>query len=297
MGHVGDAMKKFGAEPPRDDGPRKPAPGQAGASAPAGSAPAPLGDQAVGTVAGLLDVQEKSVQRPTNNRIASSGFSGSLVAHHDRGGRVTEQYRVIRTNLMAKFPERRFCTMISSAQPHEGKTATTLNLGIILAETQEGRTVVLDGDLRKKTKESIATFLGVKGGPGVVDILRGQAKVKDVLRTTEYPGLDILTAGQAQASEIGDLLTRPELAELLCELRQRYNYVLIDTPPVNLFADATIIGHHVCGALLVVSMYNTRRESIRQSIRLLHAVNIDVLGMVLTKQRYVGEKYTYKYYS
>ena len=294
MGHVGDAMKKFGAEPPRNEGPRKPGSTADATTPPVGAAPkaGPVAEPTVGTMAGLLDLQEDRDARPNNNLIPCSGFSESLVAHSDRGSMVTEQYRVIRTNLMAKFPERRFCLMVTSAEPNEGKTATTLNMGLILAETQEGRTVIVDGDLRKGR---VASYLGVKRGPGVVDVIRGTAKLKDVIRTTEYPGLDILTSGQVASNEIGDILTRPELPEMLAELRQRYNFVLIDTPPVNEISDAAIIGRHVCGALLVVSMFKTRRESVRKTIRMLHAVSIDVLGMVLTKQKYFIPRYLYRY--
>jgi len=284
-------MKKFGAELPDKGGPKRPADAVAGqpAPAPAANTTAPA---TVGTMASVVDLKEIRAQRPVNNLIPSSGFSPSLVAHYDRGGMVTEQYRVIRTNLMAKFPEHRFCTMITSAEPNEGKTATTLNLGLILAESQDCRTVVVDCDLRKGR---VASFLGVKRGPGFVDVVRGQAKLKDVLRSTEYPGLDILTSGQIQPSEIGELLTRPEVPELLNELRQRYNFVLVDTPPVNEISDAAIVGRHVYGALLAVSMFKTHRESVRRAIRMLRAVNIEVLGMILTKQKYYIPRYLYRY--
>lgn len=287
MGHVGDALRKHDAEGGEPDGKRRKSPAPA----------VPAVGKAVAAELASTPVRAEPIaaaDRPSGNHIASDAFEGVLVAHHDRGSPITEQYRVIRTNLLAKFPKRRFCTLVTSAQANEGKTVTCLNLGLTLAELQEGRTLLVDCDLRKG---SMASFLGVNRGRGVADILRGEAKLDDVICTTDHPGLDILTSGVVAAPDVGTLLGRPEVEELFTRLRQQYDFVLIDTPPVNEISDAGILGRYIHGALLIVGMFKTRRESVRKAIRMLHAVNIDILGMVLTKQKHVIPKYVYRYIS
>jgi capsular exopolysaccharide synthesis family protein len=224
--------------------------------------------------------------------VCLNGYSPTLVTHHDRGGRITEQYRALRTNLLAQYADERFCILVTSAEPGEGKTVTTLNLCLVLAERQERRTIVIDCDLRKRR---VAGLLNINNVPGVADVLRGTARVDDVTHTTPYGNLFVIPAGQAKQNEVGELLHRPELEEAMNELRRKYDYVLLDTPPISIASDAGIVGRATREAILVVRMNKTHRESVERAIRLLHAANVKPVGVVLTHQRYYIPNYLYRY--
>jgi len=237
----------------------------------------------------MFDPARNRVSVPAN---AENNYAEALVTHHDRGGRISEEYRELRTSLLAQSRDERFCYLVTSANPGEGKTVSCLNLAFVMAERQERMTIVVDCDLRKGT---VTKMLNSKAKVGVADILRGQVTLKDVIESTVYPNLFCIPAGEAQAGEVGDLLGRPETHEMVAELRRQYDYVLFDTPPINMVSDARMLGSAGVDALLVVRMNKTHRESIEKAISLLQDANIKVGGMVLTHQKYFIPNYLYRY--
>jgi len=231
----------------------------------------------------------------TPRRIATEDgrkYSQALMVHHDRGGDVAEQYRVLRTGILAKCPKGKLATLITSAEPGEGKTVTCLNLAFVLAERQEYRIMVVDFDLRKGR---ISVMLGQSKQPGLADVLRGSAQLADVTRPTVYPNVDYVPAGKAKHDEIGELLASPQVHDLFGQLRRRYDFVLVDTPPVNTAADVGMLGGIVDQAMLVVRMDRTSRDSVDRAIRLLRSANIEVSGLVLTHHKSFVPRYFYRY--
>jgi tyrosine-protein kinase Etk/Wzc len=224
--------------------------------------------------------------------VSANGYSEVLQAHHDRGGLIAEQYRAIRTALLAQYPDQRFCLMVTSAEESEGKTVTTLNTAIMLAERRDSSVVVVDSDLRKG---QVASLLRGKTGPGLADMLHGKARLKDIIQPTVYPNLFFVAGGRVSAEEVSELLSRPEMGEIIVELRQTYDCVLVDTPPVAFVADTGVLGHAVNQALMVVRMNKTSVDSVDRAVRLLRAANVSVVGMVLTHQQYHVPNYLYKY--
>ena len=220
------------------------------------------------------------------------GFAETAVVQRERGSMISEQYRIMRTNLLAKFEGGRICVMVTSAEANEGKSVTTVNLALALAELQEGRAIIVDCDLRKGR---LAKLAGVDQTPGVTEILHGRAVLRDCVRGTGVANLDVLPAGHLEPDEVGELLGRPELAELICGLRRQYEFVLVDTPPVNMVSDVGMIGRCANEALMVVRMNRTSRESVNKAMRLLRAVNVNVAGLALTHQKYFIPGYLYKY--
>lgn len=255
-------------------------------------AAAPTSEPAAATAAPAKAATTASPARPARSTVGSNGYSPSLVTLRDRGGAVTEEYRALRTNLLAHRSEGRFGLMVTSANPGEGKTVTCLNLGFVLAEQPEYRVAIVDCDLRKCR---VASLLHLENSPGLADVLRRSATVSDVTRPTACPNLVVVPAGQARQDEVGELLGRAELDEVVQELRERYEYVLFDTPPVNGASDAGSLGRVVSEAIVVVRMNRTRRESVEQAIRLLHAANVKPVGMVLTHHKYPIPGYLYRY--
>lgn len=322
MCSVWDAMKKHAGETPSQaakpdaTAPAKPAAGEerqatvAAAMAKAVSTASEASDARAALAAAIDDIQQTQSPsadtaagpiRPTPEEIAAqaqhavegvNGYSALLVAHHDRGGALAEEYRSLRTNLLAHCPDQRFCHMVTSADVGEGKTVTCANLAVIMAERQDRRTVIVDFDLRRM---SLAKLFRMTISPGVVDVLRGSVRLADAVRPTVYPNLFVLPSGEVQGHEVGELVTRPEMDEMVADLRRRYDYVLFDTPPMNIVAETGMIGRAVGEALLVVRMNKTRRESVEKAIRLLHSANVQLAGMVLTHRTYQIPEYLYKY--
>lgn len=272
MANVWDAMKKHQAEQAAARPPETPASAEAAltaAAAPAAASPGaapPVPATALSSIAAAVN-----------------GYAPELLTHHERGGAIAEDFRGLRTSLLAQYPDERFCILVTSAEKGEGKTVACLNLALVLAERQERRTLVVDCDLRARR---VARLMRTPNAPGFVELLRGTAGIKDVVRKTAYPNLFLIPAGEADKTKIGELLHRPEVEEVLTALRRDYDYVLFDTPPVGVAPDACMLGRAVSDALIIVRMYRTRRETVDSAIRLLHAANIKTTGVVLTHRRY-----------
>lgn len=275
MGNVFRAMKKHEAEEPAEPQ----APQAEPAKAKTAEAPP------------KLDMQQ-AMDRLRTGRPVQNGYSESLVAHHDRGGQITEEYRALRTNLLAQFRNERFCMLLTSAEAGEGKTVTCLNLAMILAERPDRRTIVVDCDLRRAR---VSSLLPIQKEPGLTELLKGTVMLKDATQGTAYPNLSIIAAGKARQEEVGELLGKAELEEVIAQLRRQYDFVLLDTPPINVASDAGSVGRAAGDAILVVRMNKTRRESVDKAIRLLHAANVRPVGIVLTHQMYYIPNYLYRY--
>ena len=138
-------------------------------------------------------------------------------------------------------------------------------------------------------------YLDTTNKPGVSELLMGQATLRETIQSTAYPNLFFLPAGNCGSCEPAELIGRPELEEIVAELRRKYDYVLFDTPPINVVSDAGMLGRATGEALLVVRMHKTHRESVDKAIRLLHAANVKPAGMVLTHRRFLIPNYLYRY--
>ena len=315
---VWDAMKKHESEkPPPGAGPEavspaepaaeeaRPSPvaralakAQAQAADLAVAAPVAAAGPAEESVA-TLDAPVTATLAPPNTSpkppAAAGGvneYSPLLIAHHDRGGPIAEEYRSLRTNLLAQCSDQRFCYIVTSADIGEGKTITCANLAVIMAERQDRKTILVDFDLRRRR---LAGLFRMPLTLGVADVIRGSARLEDVVHGTVYPNLFVLPSGEVRADEVGELVTRPEMDEMIADLRRRYDYILIDTPPMNVVAETGMIGKSVGEALLVVRMNKTRRESVEKAVRLLHAANVKMAGIVLTHRTYHIPEYVYRY--
>ncbi len=300
MGNVYDAMKKFEAEQAA-----RAAEGAPGASPPAGAAAesAPEAPRSAVPAASGAEPRADAGRRPGSRRAAMNGYAPELVAYRDRGGRLAEEYRALRTNLLARYEEGRFCILVTSAQAGEGKTVTCLNLGFVLAEIPDRRTLIVDGDLQKG---NVNALLGMPPTPGLAEVLRGEATVESAVRPTVCPNLFVLPAGRVTQEEVGDLLARPELEALFDYFRRQFDHVLIDTPPIRVagvrrryresisYSTAGILGRTAKDALLVVRMNKTARESVASAIRQLESANVRPVGLVLTHQRHYIPEFLYR---
>jgi succinoglycan biosynthesis transport protein ExoP len=182
---------------------------------------------------------------------------------------------------------------VTSAGAGDGKSVTTLNLAGSLAQSPGTRVLVVDADLHKA---SVATYLGLGRdcGPGLSELL-GQSSMAlaDVVRKLDSINISVVFAGAAHPRPF-ELLSSPKVDGLLAEMREQYDYVLIDTPPVIPVADCRFIGRWVDGVLVVVCAHKTPRKMVAEALRLLEGSK--VLGIVFNGDDRPLRPY-YQYYS
>ena len=166
--------------------------------------------------------------------------------------------------------------VFTSAQSGEGKTTLALSLTRMLAKS--GRKVILiDTDLRKP---SVSAFLEIPNGPGLVELLAGEKKPEDVVRTDEPSGAHIITAGKF-ATNAADIVASDHMKRLIEGLAQSYDLVILDSPPVLAVSDARILATIVDRVVFTVRWADTRRETVTMAIKQVVASGAKLAGVVL----------------
>jgi receptor protein-tyrosine kinase len=192
---------------------------------------------------------------------------------------IAEQYRQLRNSIQALNPDGAPRTLVvTSSVEGEGKTVGTLNLALALIELPRMRVLVLDADLHRP---SIEDYLGLPHRQGLVELLRGEIPFDQAVRRTSVPGLCVMGPGRLP-EKASELLGSERLKTVLSQLKQRFDYVLIDTPPVLSINDSAMLGALADGIVLVVRLHLTQRHLVEQSYNLLENMGGNVLGTMLT---------------
>ena len=189
----------------------------------------------------------------------------------------SEAYRKLRTNIQFSSIDSQIQTlMIASAVSGEGKTTTIGNLAVTYA--QEGKKVLLmDTDLRKP---SIHRMFNVPNHVGLTSVISNQYSVKEVLRETFIEGLHVLTSGAIPPNP-SEMIGSRKMTLILEELKQQYDVILFDTPPVLSVTDALIISSLCDGVILVVNSGKVKKDVVKKAKAHLEHVNARILGAVL----------------
>jgi capsular exopolysaccharide synthesis family protein len=208
---------------------------------------------------------------------------------------MVESFRTLRTNLKfadVDHPPRQ--VVVTSAVAHEGKSTTAQNLAIALA--QSGMQVCLvEADLRRP---KITENLGLEGAVGLTNVVAGEHKLEDVLVPWNRGLVTVLPSGTTP-SDPASLLGSHNAQMLLQDLRQSFDFVVIDAPPLLPVSDAAVLAGQTDGALLVVRHGHTKQDQVQAAIETLRAVNARLVGSVLTfvpdKRRFGRRKDVYAY--
>ncbi len=174
--------------------------------------------------------------------------------------------------------------MVTSATSGEGKTSLASHLASSLARAGH-RTLLVDGDLRSP---AVHALFDKPLGPGLCEVLRGQATVEDAVQETPARGLSLLTAGQWDADAL-QALAQGTAHEMFARLKEQYDYVIVDSSPVLAVADALMIGRHVDGVLLSILRDVSRVPTVYAAYQRLHMLGIRTLGAVVNGAR--SERY------
>ena len=194
-------------------------------------------------------------------------------------GPLAEAIRSIRTNLQfLRIDGRPLVTIVSSALSGEGKTTTSINLAIALAET-EATVLLIDADLRRP---SVASKLGLEGAAGLTTVLIGQAGFAEVVQAWGFTGLDILPSGQVPPNP-SELLGSSAMRELLAHAAARYDYVLLDSAPLLPVTDTAVLAMSGFGTVLVAAAGEVSRPQLKQAAAAISRVGGETLGVVVNK--------------
>lgn len=216
-----------------------------------------------------------------------------VVMESDPHGAHAEAIRRLRTNLLfVDVTTRRHSFVVTSAVPGEGKTTTTVNLAIAMADAGS-RVLLVDADLRNP---SVATTMGLEGAAGLTTVLLGRASADEVIQPWRDTSLHVLPAGQIPPNP-SELLGSDAMAELFTELAGRYDFVLVDSPPVVPVIDAVIINRLTGGMLMVVAVDQVGKRELAAALRSLETAGVNVSGFALNKvQGLEGKNYGYPSY-
>lgn len=232
-----------------------------------------------------------AAQTPT-----AAGDSTALAMMGDVRSPVSEAYRHLRTSLLlssAGSPPRTI--LVTSSQPSEGKTTTAINTAVTLSQTG-AEVLIIDCDLRRPRLHSNFNLSNTRG---LTNYLSGEFSLDDVLQTYDKaPNLKLLTSGPIPPNP-AELLGSDKMRDLLASLSERFAHIVVDSPPVISFTDASIISTFVDGVILVVHGGRSSRAVVRRARQQLTDVGARIFGVVLNNVKVESPDYYYAagYYS
>lgn len=233
-----------------------------------------------------------------------SQFDRSAISIHLPRSRPAEAFRSVRTAVCfsAAAGEHRVISVTSPAAG-DGKSTLALNLAVSLAQSGK-KTVLLESDLRRP---KVHKLTGASNQLGLVDVLRGQAEIDDVVQSCEVQELELITCG-SRPKDPAELLAKPSYEAFLEELRRRYDYVIVDTPPILAVTDPAGVAARVDGVMVCMRLSRHTRDLGRRTMDALRDIGATVSGIVINgveerdsygygNYRYSDYRYYYKNYN
>lgn len=204
---------------------------------------------------------------------------------------ISESFRILRTNLQYSSLDKKYkVIVITSSNPGEGKTTIASNLALTLAE-EEQKVILIDCDLRRPYIHRIFKISNVNG---LSQVLLGERNFNIASRKYKE-NLTILTSGYIPPNP-AEMLASDKMSEFLDRLREEFDYIILDTPPVLLVTDSQILSTKADGTILVVKSEKTKKSEVKESVGALKKVNANIIGTVLNGFNSKRDKY-YKYYA
>lgn len=236
----------------------------------------------------MSDSNEKRVDRVFNKKKRRKSGNGASSA----GNRfsVIESYKTIRTNLQFSM-KRKGCNVIivTSTMPRDGKSTVVANIAVAFSQTEK-KVLVIDCDMRKPR---INKFFNVPAVPGLSNVLGGLCSLKDAVQPTEYKNLSVISSGILPPNP-AELLASKDMEDMVTALREEYDLIVMDSPPVNIVSDSVVITKVADGVVLVVRHAITTHPDIEKAIKSLEFVNAKIIGIILNAVDYdkiYGKRY------
>jgi capsular exopolysaccharide synthesis family protein len=236
-----------------------------------------------------IDDVERSLQCPVLGVIPQNV---GLLMEEGAESPHAEAYRVLRTNLLFSRKEEKLNTVaVVSAGAGEGKSTTVFNLAAVFAQSGQ-RTLMVDSDLRRPT---LHKMLHLTNSRGLTNYLLKQNSLEEVIQTTSLPTLDFLSSGKLPSSSLG-ILSSAQMRDLISELKQRYDFVFFDSPPIMGVSDASILASEVDMTLQVIQYRRYPQPMNIRAKQLVEKVGGNLVGIVLNNIN-MSQDESYYYYS
>jgi len=220
----------------------------------------------------------------------------SYVVKYDLNPTVEEAYKVLRANVQFCESSRKIRTIaITSYSPGEGKSTTSINLGISMAKAGM-RVLYVDADIRKPMPFKYFMSSNLKG---LTNYILGQAKLEEIINKTDISGFNFITCGIKTNNPV-ELITSDKFSNLIRELEKLYDTVIIDTPPLGSVIDAAVIAAQVDGTIIVIETNAVKCQNALRMKEQLVKANANILGAVLnkiSKSEYKNYYGSYDYYN
>jgi capsular exopolysaccharide synthesis family protein len=251
-----------------------------------------LGVPVVGHVSRIVPEQTASGVQP--------GLDPILAAFHRARSPEAEAYRGVRTALYFSSHGKEYrIIQVTSPGMGDGKTTTVANLGVSIAQSGK-RTLLVDADFRRPRLHNL---FGISARIGLASVLAGEARLEEATQQSVVAGLFVLPCGPIPPNP-AELLTSPRFQEILGVVRDQYDLVLIDTPPMLAVSDPAVVAPRVEGVLMVLRYSKDGRPSAQRAKQILDTLGVNVLGVVVNavdyqspegKYGYVRHRYSYGY--
>ena len=235
-------------------------------------------------------MDKKHLPRLLKKDVATQNDAKKGLLKPDSHFAIVEAYKKMRTNFLFMLHDERKVVAFSSTVANEGKTTNCLNLAISFADVDK-KIVIIDADMRRP---QIHNHLSVPLSPGLSDYL-GEFTNDIPIVKTEYENLDVISAGTLPPSP-SELLMSPRFENLLDQLRDKYDFIFIDTPPVHIVSDLAVFAAKIDGVVFVVREKKAPIETIKKTVENVHSVGGKVLGLVFNGSEKVElfAKYSYR---
>ena len=215
----------------------------------------------------------------------------AIISYNDPKSVISEQYRAIRTNIEYSNVDQNTKTiLVTSSDKNEGKTTTVSNLAVSFANLNK-KVLLIDCDLRNA---SIHKMFRLNNIYGLTDILAKNRAADKCIQETELENLYVLTAGAIPPNP-AEILSSEKMKNLIEDLKNIYDYIFIDTPPIGLVTEAGVLSSFIDGVVLVVKSESIEKKYLEETKKKLDAVDARILGAILNS--YKSEQKDYDYYS
>lgn len=216
-----------------------------------------------------------------------------LYTYNNPKSHIAEAYRILRTNIEFSNIDKNIKTiLVTSAQQNEGKSTSISNLASTFASLENKKVLIIDCDLRNP---SVHKMFNVSNISGLTDVLTGQKDIDKCIEKTKVKNLDILKAGKIPPNP-SEILQSKKMRNFMEVIKEYYDYIFIDSPPVGIVTDASILAQYADGTILLVAANEADIEAVKVAKERLEGVNANILGAILNKFEVDSSSYGYYNY-
>lgn len=216
----------------------------------------------------------------------------TLITHEKPKAVISEKFRGIRTNILFSTADSDIQSLlVTSEKPASGKSTISANIAITYAQAGFS-TLLIDGDMRKPTQHYIFNKNNING---LSNVVINNSSFDEAVQKTDVNNLDLLTSGPIPPNP-SELIGSSNMLDLFNTLKNKYDFILIDTPPVNTVTDAQLFGELTKNAVYIIDVETNNRDAVKKGKELLEKSGTKILGVVLNKAPLDKSSSSYYYY-